>query len=66
MNPKFPLLTGMAAQFPFETAVGLNGRIWFKAQSVGQTIASKRALEGYDTGEIRAEDGGKAVKGFLA
>lgn len=65
LNPKFPLLKALAAQFPFETAVGLNGRIWFKAGFVGQTIALKRVLEGYDSGEIRARDAGSAVKRFL-
>ena len=48
--------------------MGLNGRVWFKAASVGQTIAVKRALEGYDVGEIRAEkvELDRAVKGFLS
>ena len=68
LDPKFPLLSVLAAHFPFETAVGLNGRVWFKAASVGQTITVKRVLEGYDTGEIRADkvDLDRAVKSFLA
>lgn len=68
LDPKFPLLTALAGHFPFETAVGLNGRIWFKAGTVGQTIALKRVLEGYDAGEIGKGKGevDKAVKGFLA
>ena len=39
-----------------------------KAASVGQTIAIKRVLEGYDLGEIGAEksDLDRIVKGYLA
>ena len=62
------MLGALATHFPFETAVGLNGRVWFKAAAVGQTIAVKRVLEGYDAGDIRAEkvELDRAVKGFLA
>ncbi len=68
LNPKFQLLTSLAGHFPFEMAVGLNGRIWFKAGTVGQTIALKRVLEGYDAGEIGLGKGeiDRAVKGVLA
>lgn len=42
----------LAAQFPFETAIGMNGRIWVKAGSVGETIALKRVIEAVDKGEL--------------
>jgi exosome complex component RRP40 len=66
LNPKHPVLPALSV-IPFETAIGLNGRIWIKAQSVNQTIALKRVLEGIDAGEIRAEKTTieKAVKALL-
>lgn len=67
MTPKNPILPTLAVQFPFETAIGLNGRIWIKAGTISQTIALKLVLEGVDSGEIgegKAELD-KAVKVFL-
>lgn len=68
MTPKDPLLPALAAHIPFETAIGLNGRVWFKAGSVAQTIALRRVIEAVDAGEVgveRAEIEAK-VKEFLA
>jgi len=31
LAPKNPLLTQLGARFPFEVAVGMNGRVWVKA-----------------------------------
>lgn len=68
LSPKHPLLQTLAAQFPFETAIGMNGRIWVKAGSVGETIALKRVIEAVDKGELGTSktelDG--AVKRMLA
>ena len=68
LTPKHPFLPLLAAQFPFEIAVGMNGRIWLKAADVSQTIALKRAIEGACRGEVGAskEEVTRAVKGFLA
>ncbi|GAA5890769.1 hypothetical protein JCM6882_000652 [Rhodosporidiobolus microsporus] len=33
LSPKNPLLSRLGAQFPFEVAVGMNGRVWVKASS---------------------------------
>ena len=30
MSPKNPILPKLGAQFPFEVAVGMNGRVWVK------------------------------------
>lgn len=67
LNPKTPLLATLATQFPFETAVGLNGRVWFKAETVSQGIALKRVLEGVDDGIIGLGKGEieAAVQRFL-
>lgn len=69
LNPKFPLLPLLAAHIPFETAIGLNGRVWFKASSVEGTIALQRIIEAVDSGDLDAADKtavDKAVKRFLA
>ncbi|WWD18380.1 hypothetical protein CI109_102830 [Kwoniella shandongensis] len=68
LTPKFPLLPTLAASIPFEIAVGLNGRVWFKAGTVSETVTLKRIVEGVDNGEIRAERSAveQAVKEYLA
>lgn len=38
--------------FAFEITLGMNGRIWLNAPSVGKTIALKRILEAVDAGEV--------------
>ncbi|OCF30625.1 exosome complex component RRP40 [Kwoniella heveanensis CBS 569] len=68
LNPKFPVLPTLAASIPFEIAVGLNGRVWFKTETVSESIALKRIIEGVDSGHIKAEkeDVEQAVKEYLA
>ncbi|WVF69354.1 hypothetical protein IAT40_004130 [Kwoniella sp. CBS 6097] len=68
LSPKFPVLPTLAASIPFEIAVGLNGRVWFKTETVSESIALKRIIEGVDGGAIKAEKGDveQAVKQFLA
>ncbi len=69
LSPKYPLLQFLAAHIPFETAIGLNGRVWFKAASVEGTITLQRVIEAVDAGTLDASDKSavdKAVKRFLA
>ncbi|KAL7423267.1 exosome non-catalytic core subunit rrp40 [Cryptotrichosporon argae] len=68
LSAKFPVLPTLAAHIPFEVAVGFNGRVWFKARTVAQTIALKRVLEVVDSGEIEPTTGDveRAVKVFMA
>lgn len=68
LNPTNLLLHTLAAQIPFEIAVGLNGRIWFKSPSVSETIALKRVIEGVEDGSIGTErkEVERALKTFLA
>ncbi|WVR06251.1 hypothetical protein IAU60_003281 [Kwoniella sp. DSM 27419] len=68
LNPKFPVLPALAASIPFEIAVGLNGKVWFKTETVSESIALKRVIEGVDSGAIRADKGDVegAVKDYLA
>ncbi|BEI80524.1 hypothetical protein CcaverHIS002_0110530 [Cutaneotrichosporon cavernicola] len=69
LSPKYPLLQLLAAHIPFETAIGLNGRVWFKAASVDGTIALQRIIEAVDAGTLDATDKAevdKTVKSFLA
>jgi exosome complex component RRP40 len=68
LDPKFPLLPTLAAHVPFETAIGLNGRVWLKSGSVGETIALKRVIEDVDEGRLALdkEKLAKAVKAYMA
>ncbi|ORY31352.1 hypothetical protein BCR39DRAFT_526256 [Naematelia encephala] len=68
LTPKSPLLTYLATSIPFETAIGLNGRIWFKSPTVGQMIALKRVVEGVDAGDIVVDktEIERVAKAFLA
>lgn len=35
LAPKNPVLSKLGARFPFEVAVGMNGRVWVKAAQEG-------------------------------
>lgn len=63
LDPKHFLLPLLGSRFPFETAVGMNGRVWINAKQPGQVIAIVRCIEAADP------DGGgmelKAIKVFL-
>lgn len=52
---------------PFEVAIGLNGRVWFKAGEAGQTIAMARVIEAVDAGKLSVDKASvqAAVKQFL-
>lgn len=43
-----PLLPRLGARFPFEVAIGTNGRVWFKAPDTTHTILIARAIEWAD------------------
>ncbi|KAF8319753.1 exosome complex exonuclease RRP40 [Clavulina sp. PMI_390] len=43
-----PLLPKLGARFPFEIAIGMNGRVWFKAPDTPHTILFSRAVEWAD------------------
>lgn len=54
------VLPTIASVFPFEIAIGLNGRVWMKAETVGETLAMKRLIESVDDHIIPVEE--KAIK----
>ena len=62
------LLPTLASHVPFETAIGLNGRIWLKTSTTSETIALKRIIERVDQGSILLEKSAieQAVKLCLA
>ncbi|KAL7415414.1 hypothetical protein BDY24DRAFT_382887 [Mrakia frigida] len=69
LHPTYPLLPLLAARFPFETAIGVNGQVWIRAGTVTQTIALGRAIKEVDEGRIGAEAVGQWVdtlEGVLA
>jgi exosome complex component RRP40 len=66
---KYPLLSTIASLAPFETAVGLNGRVWIKTKSITEGIAIKRVIEDVNDGSLDGSDKQsveKALKGYLA
>jgi len=58
----------LAAQFPFETAIGINGRVWVKAGRTEQTIAMVRLIEAVNRGEVGLERAEleKAIRQLMA
>jgi exosome complex component RRP40 len=48
LDPKHFLLPYIGARFPFEAAIGMNGRVWINTKSVKQTIAISRCIEAVD------------------
>jgi len=63
LDPKHYLLPLLGAKFPLEAAVGMNGRVWIKANEAKQIIAISRCIEAADPGS-----GGKdeaSVRTFL-
>lgn len=52
LSPAYPLLSTAGNLFPFEVAIGLNGRVWIKADDVPRTVLLARAIE-------RAAEGGR-------
>nr|ODN99933.1 exosome complex component RRP40 [Cryptococcus depauperatus CBS 7855] len=68
LNRSHILLPTIASVTPFEIAIGLNGRLWLKAETISETIAMKRLIESVDSYETRVEE--VAIKGkwrhFLA
>jgi len=53
----------LGAQFPFEAAVGMNGRVWVGAKEIKQTIAIIRCIEAADPDGGGFDESG--LKGFL-
>ncbi|GAA6012839.1 hypothetical protein JCM11491_006195 [Sporobolomyces phaffii] len=49
LSPKNPLLSQLGSKFPFEVAVGMNGRIWVKAAS---SAAGGRGDDAAETEEL--------------
>ncbi|KAF9221676.1 hypothetical protein BS17DRAFT_785168 [Gyrodon lividus] len=48
LDSKHFLLPLLGSWFPFEAAVGMNGRIWVSAKEIKQTIAVVRCIEAVD------------------
>ena len=48
LSPKNPILPKLGASFPFEVAVGMNGRVWVKAADGEEEkiVALARELRG--------------------
>lgn len=44
LNPNTPILTLLGQHFPFETAVGMNGRVWINSEEVKNTTLIANAI----------------------
>ena len=64
LDPEHFLLPLLGGRFPFESAVGLNGRVWVCAKEIRQTIAMARCIEAVDPDGGTLKDA-KGVKAFL-
>ncbi|EJD54007.1 exosome complex exonuclease RRP40 [Auricularia subglabra TFB-10046 SS5] len=62
LDPAHYLLPMLGARFPLEVAVGVNGRVWFKAPEARQTIAVSRCINALND---RPETTGASMKLFL-
>jgi exosome complex component RRP40 len=45
LNPETPILSFLGEHFPFETAVGMNGRIWVNSEGPKYTILLANAIK---------------------
>lgn len=45
LNPQCVLMKSLGKDVPFESVVGLNGRVWVKTRSVKETIAVVNAIQ---------------------
>ena len=45
LNPDTPILVLLGEHFPFETAVGMNGRVWVNSEDVKNTILISNAIQ---------------------
>ena len=45
LSPSHPLLPSLGAKFPFELAIGVNGRIWVKATEPQKTIELMKVIQ---------------------
>ena len=68
MNQNDTLLSTLASVIPFEIAIGINGRVWIKSPSVGETIAVSRFLQSVNAGEVALDKKGieRAARSFMA
>ena len=46
-----PLFPRIGARFPFEVAIGINGRVWLKGPSIFKTAVLAQAIEWADDSE---------------
>ncbi|ODN81720.1 hypothetical protein L202_02114 [Cryptococcus amylolentus CBS 6039] len=62
LNRNYPLLPAIASAFPFEISIGLNGRVWLKAETVSEALAMKRVIEGVNDGVLGVEEAAVKAK----
>ncbi|ORX49315.1 hypothetical protein BCR36DRAFT_353753 [Piromyces finnis] len=45
LNPNTPILTALGEHFAFETAIGMNGRVWLNTADISNTILLSNAIK---------------------
>lgn len=63
MNPNTPILAFLGEHFPFETAVGMNGRVWVNSEEVKNTILIANAIQNSEY--LSAEECKSMVDGLI-
>jgi exosome complex component RRP40 len=48
LSPEYRLFEILSSRFPFETAIGINGRVWVSAKEPKHVIALARCIEAAD------------------
>lgn len=63
LNPNTPILALLGQHFPFETAVGMNGRVWVNSEEVKNTILISNAIQNSEY--LNAEECKQMVEGLI-
>lgn len=63
LNPNTPILVLLGQHFPFETAVGMNGRVWVNSEEVKNTILISNAIQNSEY--LSAEECKQMVEGLV-
>lgn len=48
LNPSHPLITGLSKLFPFELAIGMNGRIWINSETPQKIVLITNVIKTAD------------------
>ena len=64
LDPDTPILALLGEHFPFETAVGMNGRVWINSEEIKNTILISNAIQNSEY--LSAEECKQMVQDLVA